>query len=79
MKTIHVADHFCGAVGTSAVVAEACQVLGLNVDLLKQIGNAVPPIMGKVLASALLQEYVTSSRTGQIIELSQMEVLEVKA
>lgn len=34
MKTIHVADHFCGAGGTSTGVAEACEELGLKVDLL---------------------------------------------
>lgn len=34
MKTVFVADHFCGAGGTSTGVAQACEELGIAVDLL---------------------------------------------
>jgi site-specific DNA-cytosine methylase len=40
----------------------------------KQIGNAVPPLMGKVLALELLKDYASSAREGgELIEMPMAE------
>ncbi len=67
-KTIFVADHFCGAGGTSTGVAQACKS-----DQTKQIGNAVPPIMGEVLSAPILAELVPHHHKAEAIEMEDAE------
>jgi DNA (cytosine-5)-methyltransferase 1 len=53
---------------------------GTKSDVTKQIGNAVPPLMGRVLAKSLLEDYIPKrKKLADVVELESPERMEVSA
>ena len=50
---------------------------GTKSEVVKQIGNAVPPAMAKALLMELLRDYASVKRDAEVIEMPAAELVEM--